>query len=146
MSAPLCSPCVSHMINRLRIWIMREWTPLLEYGSPLQRMNPLQCSCLENPRDEGPCWASVCGVAQSQTRLKRLSSSSSSKQEASIWERKSVQIDSDIHTHIDLSLGGFFLSFLLSYCHEQKPRSFSAFPVFISYIIEKTTECIGFFS
>ena len=40
--------------------------------------NPLQCSCLENPRDGGAWWATVYGVAQSQTRLKRLSSSSSS--------------------------------------------------------------------
>ena len=39
--------------------------------------NPLQCSCLENPRDRGAWWAAVYGVAQSQTRLKRLSSSSS---------------------------------------------------------------------
>ena len=38
--------------------------------------NPLQCSCLENPRDRGAWWAAVYGVAQSQTRLKRLSSSS----------------------------------------------------------------------
>ena len=36
--------------------------------------NPLQCSCLENPRDGGTWWAAVYGVAQSQTRLKRLSS------------------------------------------------------------------------
>ena len=41
--------------------------------------NPLQCSCLENPRDRGAWWAAVYGVAQSQTRLKRLSSSSSSR-------------------------------------------------------------------
>ena len=38
--------------------------------------NPFQCSCLENPRDGGAWWAAVSGVAQSQTRLKRLSSSS----------------------------------------------------------------------
>ena len=38
--------------------------------------NPLQRSCLENPRDGGAWWAAVYGVAQSQTRLKRLSSSS----------------------------------------------------------------------
>ena len=37
---------------------------------------PLQCSCLENPRDRGAWWASVHGVAQSRTRLKQLSSSS----------------------------------------------------------------------
>ena len=32
--------------------------------------NPLQCSCLENPRDGGAWWAAVYGVAQSGTRLK----------------------------------------------------------------------------
>ena len=38
--------------------------------------NPLQCSCLENPRDGGAWWAAVSGVAQGRTRLKQLSSSS----------------------------------------------------------------------
>ena len=38
--------------------------------------NPLQCSCLENPRDGGAWWAAVYGVAQSWTQLKWLSSSS----------------------------------------------------------------------
>ena len=38
---------------------------------------PLQYSCLENPRDRGAWWAAVYGVAQSQTRLKRLGSISS---------------------------------------------------------------------
>ena len=40
--------------------------------------NPLQYSCLENPRDKGAWWAAIYGVIQSRTRLKRLSSSSSS--------------------------------------------------------------------
>ena len=39
--------------------------------------NPLQCSCLENPRGGGAWWAPVYGVAQSRPQLKRLSSSSS---------------------------------------------------------------------
>ena len=39
--------------------------------------NPLPCSCLENPRDGGAWWAAIYGVAQSRTRLKQLSSSSS---------------------------------------------------------------------
>ena len=39
--------------------------------------NPFQCSCLENPKDGGAWWAAVYGVAQSRTRLKLLSSSSS---------------------------------------------------------------------
>ena len=36
--------------------------------------NPVQCSCLENPRDGGAWWAAVSGVSQSRTQLKRLSS------------------------------------------------------------------------
>ena len=39
--------------------------------------NPLQWSCLDNPRDRGAWWAAIYGVAQSRTRLKQLSSSSS---------------------------------------------------------------------
>ena len=39
--------------------------------------NPLQCSCLENPRDGGAWWAAIYGVTQSRTRQKWLSSSSS---------------------------------------------------------------------
>ena len=48
--------------------------------------NPLQCSCLENPRDWGAWWAAVFGVAQSRTRLKRLSSSSSSVSPLADWK------------------------------------------------------------
>ena len=47
---------------------------------------PLQCSCLENPRDAGAWWAAVYGVAQSRTRLKRLSSSSSRQWKKGEWE------------------------------------------------------------
>ena len=42
--------------------------------------NPLQCSCLENPRDGGAWWAAIYGVSQNQTRPKWLNSSSSSRQ------------------------------------------------------------------
>ena len=42
--------------------------------------NPLQCSCLENPRDGGAWWAAFYGVTQSQTRVKRLSRLSSSNE------------------------------------------------------------------
>ena len=47
--------------------------------------NPLQYSCLENPRDRGAWWAAVYGVAQSRTRLKQLSSSSSIYQDNLIY-------------------------------------------------------------
>ena len=46
--------------------------------------NPLQCSCLENPRDGGAWWAAVYGVAQGWTRLKRLSSGGGSS--SATWE------------------------------------------------------------
>ena len=56
----------------------------LDWASSLSRIgegngNPLQYSCMESPRDGGAWWIAVYGVAQSRTRLKRLSSSSSSK-------------------------------------------------------------------
>ena len=41
---------------------------MLRYGEG--NGNPLQCYCLENPRDRGAWWAAVYGVAQSRTRLK----------------------------------------------------------------------------
>ena len=57
--------------------------------------NPLQCSCLENPRDSGAWWAAVYADAQSWTWLKRLSSSSSSSRGSEgskgRWLHRSVQ-------------------------------------------------------
>ena len=50
--------------------------------------NPLQCSCLENSRDGGAWWAAIYGVAQSRTRLTRLSSSSSRELQVEIWSRR----------------------------------------------------------
>jgi len=69
--------------------------------------DPLQYSCLENPRDRGAWWAAVYGVTKSQTRLKQLSSSSSSKllkniirrsimkQELNTWAMLGRSISSD---------------------------------------------------
>ena len=52
--------------------------------------NPLQYSCLENPRDGGAWWAAVYGVAESWTRLKWLSSSSSSRYVIALLQGRSV--------------------------------------------------------
>ena len=57
---------------------------------------PLQCSCLENPRDRGAWWAAIYGVTQSQTRLKRLSSSSSSM----VWYMLCVRANVHVFTII----------------------------------------------
>ena len=74
--------------------------------------NPLQCSCLENPRDGGACWAATYGVAQNQTRLKRLSSSSSSTSPLCLepicslitinmlWKKYETAKSSGVHTYI----------------------------------------------
>ena len=68
--------------------------------------NPLQYSCLENPRDEGAWWAAVYGVAQSRTRLKQLSSSSSSSivflAEKSHGESRLVGYDPKGHRELDM--------------------------------------------
>ena len=50
--------------------------------------NPLQCSCLENPRDGGAWWAAVYGVTQSGTQLKRLSNSKSEREKQILYEEK----------------------------------------------------------
>ena len=71
----------------LRIKIIRPWRwHLSDWATSLSLScigegngNPLQCSCLENPRDQGAWRAAVYGVTQSRTRLKQLSSSSSSR-------------------------------------------------------------------
>ena len=52
--------------------------------------NPLQCSCLENPRDSEAWWAAVYGVAQSRTRLMRLSSSSRSSSQAEVGHSREI--------------------------------------------------------
>ena len=51
--------------------------------------SPLQCSCLENSRDTEAWWAAAYGVAQSRTRLKRLSNSGSSRQSFTKGKNKS---------------------------------------------------------
>ena len=77
--------------------------------------NPLQCSCLENPRDRGAWWAAVYGVAQSRTRLKWLSSSSSSRRLLRVpWTaRRSNQ--SILIFNSECSLEGLMLKLKLQY-------------------------------
>ena len=97
--------------------------------------NPLQCSCLENPRDRGAWWPAICGVAQSRTRLKRLSGGSSMlciyhfyifhhKTRVCSVERNDVQVlirhlvrfpDSGL-AHLE---GNYLLSFLVSGIRDQ---------------------------
>ena len=79
----------------LQSWGRKEsdTTEQLHFHFSLSRIgegngNPLQCSCLENPRDGGAWWAAVYGVAQSRTRPKRRSSSSSSKLQGSIVQHE----------------------------------------------------------
>ena len=61
--------------------------------------NPLQCSCLENARDGGAWWAAVYGVAQSWTRLKRLSSIST---KLKLFDSKSNKVTSSLFSFFPL--------------------------------------------
>ena len=61
--------------------------------------NPLQCSCLENPRDGGAWQAAIYGVAQSRTRLKGLSSSSSSSSSSNNYKLWTKYTHAHTHTH-----------------------------------------------
>ena len=56
---------------------LRDFTFTFHFHALEKEMATHSSSCLGNPRDRGPWWAAVSGVAQSRTRLKRLSSSSS---------------------------------------------------------------------
>ena len=107
--------------------------------------NPLQCSCLENPRDGGAWWAAVYGVAQSRTRLKWLSSSSSSIP-LHIWLSSTslyicIYVYTHTHTHTHqrsscIIFAGFFLS-MSSNLASSKIQAYtsSTFPPQASYAI-----------
>ena len=83
--------------------------------------NPLQCSCLENPRDGGAWWAAIYGIAQSRTRLKQLSSSSS---DSSLWFRFVFL------WHL-MMLTIFSCIFSLASCILSKIKCFSSFAYFL---------------
>ena len=69
-------------LQSMGLWIVgHDWATsfsLFTFMHWRRKWHRLQCSSLENPMDGGAWWAAVSGVAQSRTRLKRLSSSSSS--------------------------------------------------------------------
>ena len=76
--------------------------------------NPLQCSCLENPRDDGAWWAAISGVVQSQTRLKYLAAAAGTIAKVSLffplkitWKNY-LQVSSDVRTQFPLLLFVFF--------------------------------------
>ena len=75
--------------------------------------NPLQCSCLENPRDGEAWWAAISGVAQSRTRLKRLSSSSSSSTVHGFTKSR-TQL-SNFHFHFYFFLNSFPMEVTIEY-------------------------------
>ena len=100
--------------------------PLYDYNGE-GNVNPLQCSCLENPRDGGTWWAAVCGVTQSRTRLKWLSSSSSS---IWLWYCLSLLLWMDIwivlnsgHLQIKQWWTFFFFFICSEFCHTLKWNS-----------------------
>ena len=98
---------VSWLIGKL-IWTSWKWNG-----------NLLQCSCLENPRDGGAWWAAVCGVAQSRTRLKRLSSSSSSSYtiRKEVGQITEILVQTKYNTWIKLGSRLIFWQTVKCLCH-----------------------------
>ena len=82
--------------------------------------NPLQCSCLESPRDRGAWWAAVYGVSQSRTRLKQLSSSSS-------------KLLPKLQNSIKISVNSHFQR-LKQATHVPRPHSDTELQIFIRYV------------
>ena len=78
--------CAIHGVAKSRTRLS-DFTFSFHFHALEKEMATHQCSCLENPRDRGAWWAAVYGVAQSQTRLKWLSSSSMAlhKTPRAIW-------------------------------------------------------------
>ena len=68
------------------------WIQSLGREDPLEEINPLQYSCLENPMDRGAWWATVPRVAKSHTQLKQLS--------ARACARARAHTHTHTHTHI----------------------------------------------
>ena len=72
--------------------------------------NPLQCSCLENPRDRGTWWAAIYGVAQSWTQLKRLSSSMHTHKYIYRFGRMAI-----LKISLPITLFSFIFNFIISF-------------------------------
>ena len=80
-----------------------DWATSLSFFTFMhwrRKWQPLQCSCLENPRDSGAWWAAIYGVAQSWTRLKQLNSSSPGHWYKSEWHESENQWSSDLRTSL----------------------------------------------
>ena len=93
--------------------------------------NPLQCSCLENPRDGGAWWAAIYGVTQSWTQLKRLGSSSGSKNLTqslvSFWNMCSISLIGGTHIYLFSHHTAFWIFSWCSKCDEVLIRKYKDF-------------------
>ena len=107
--------------------------------------NPLQCSCLENPRDGGTWWAAIYGVAQSRTRLKQLSSSSSSLGSLGIlrWYRTPANAGDTREAGLILGLGrslGGGQGNPLQYSCLENPMDRGAWPTIVHRVAKSRTQ------
>ena len=96
--------------------------------------NPLQCSCLENPRDGGAWWAAVYGVAQSRTRLKWLSSSNSRKETGVCWIPAGSLTGCKLSPHYYWVGQKIYLGFSIR-CYRKTPSDLSGQPNITTFIV-----------
>ena len=108
-------------------WSHCEWISTLHFSLSCigeGNGNPIQCSCLENPRNRGAWWAAVSGVTQSRTQLKQLSSSSRS---SVLWIYVFSSLGYTPRNEIAQSHGNSVLQFLTN-CQLFSKGHFKTFP------------------
>ena len=127
-------PCRLWSMGSLRV--RHDWASSLSLFTFMhwrRKWQPLQCSCLENPRDGGAWWAAVYGVTQSQTRLKRLSSSSNTRKNSPCYVPIPFfflpYLQLFFWTHCDLcsssniSTFAAFIPLFMCFCHQEQQPS-----------------------
>ena len=102
--------------------------------------NPLQCSCLENPRNGGAWWAAVYGVAQSWTRLKWLSSSSRVTISSVDWTLTEVLIFLDRELYLRILNSPGYLIFMFPPKFGVLLIDFPILKIYLIYPIEKKND------
>ena len=120
-------------------WEQSDTTERLPFHSSLSRIgkangNPLQCSCLENPRDGGAWWAAIYGITQSRTRLKWLSSSKCAEHYQIVYFKTITLMLCEFFTSV------IFKSYLKKKIQRHLGQKYTRHKIVVFYAIVKTNQ------